>query len=84
MNPSGKADAVALMNVNLRSEPNRNADQIGLVTKDSRIQIISSNGNWHKVVIIEQGSQPDFSNSANQGWISGKSANGDDTIKLSR
>jgi len=83
-NPSGKQEAVALMNVNLRSEPNRNADQIGLVTKDSRIQIISSNGNWHKVAIIEQGSQPDFSNAANQGWISGKSANGDDTIKLSR
>jgi hypothetical protein len=83
-NPFAKQDAVALMNINLRSEPNRNAAQIGIVTKDSRIQILDSDGNWYKVAIIEQGSQPDFGNPATQGWISGKAANGGDTIKILR
>ncbi len=82
-NPFSTQQAVALMNINLRSEPNRNSDQIGLVTKDSRLKIVDSENGWYKVNIIEQGSQPD-TNSANGGWISGKSKDGDDTIKLLR
>jgi len=82
-NPFTTQEAVALMNINLRSEPNRNSDQIGLVTKDSRLKIVSSEGNWHKVTIIAQGSNPPET-SAEQGWISGKSGSGDDTIKFSR
>ena len=82
-NPFTTQQATALMNINLRSEPNRNADQIGIVTKDSRLKILDSENGWYKVNIVEQGSQPDI-NSANGGWISGKSKDGDDTIKLLR
>jgi len=83
-NPFSTREAVALMNINLRSEPNRNSEQVGLVTKDSRLKIVSSDSNWHKVVIIEQGSNQPDNDSAKEGWISGKSVNGDDTIKFSR
>ena len=83
-NPFAAPEAVALMNINLRAEPNRNADQIGLVTKDSRLKIIDSEGNWYKVNIVEQGSAPPNNATANQGWISSKAGNGDDTIKISR
>ena len=82
-NPFSTQQATALMNINLRSEPNRNSDQIGLVTKDSRLKIVDSENGWYKVNIVEQGSQPD-NNSANEGWISGKSKDGDDTVKLLR
>ena len=81
--PLTTQQAVALMNINLRSEPNKNSDQIGLVTKDSRLKIIDSENGWYKISIVEQGSQPDV-NSASGGWISGKSKDGDETIKLSR
>ena len=76
-NPFATQQAVALMNINLRSEPNKNSDQIGLVTKDSRLKIVDSENGWYKVNIVEQGSQPDI-NSANGGWISGKSKDGDE------
>ncbi len=82
-NPLNTQQAVALMNINLRSEPNKNSDQIGLVTKDSRLKILDSENGWYKISIVEQGSQPDI-NSASGGWISGKSKDGDETIKLSR
>ena len=80
---AAKPEAVALMDINLRSEPNKNADQIGLITKDSRIRISDTDGNWYKIAVVEQGSQPSVP-TATEGWISGKSKNGDDTIKLSR
>jgi hypothetical protein len=72
-----------LMDINLRSEPDKDSAQIGLVTKDSRLQIAATDGNWYKISIIEQGSQP-RNPLASEGWISGKARNGDDTIKFSR
>ena len=82
-NPFAAPEAVALTDINLRSEPNRNADQIGLVTKNSRLEITGSDGNWHRVKIIEHGGgQPNTP--TDEGWISGKSSSGADTIKFSR
>jgi serine/threonine protein kinase len=77
-------EAVALRNIPLRSDSNRRADQIGWVNKDSRLKIENSESGWHKVTIIGQNGQPDGSVQPNQGWISGKAADGDDNIKLSR
>lgn len=82
-NPFAAQQAVALTNINLRSEPNKNSDQIGLVTKDSRLKITGSENGWYRVSVVEQGSQPN-NDSASDGWISGKSRDGDDTIKLLR
>jgi len=83
-NPFASAqEATALMDINLRAEPNKNSDQIGIVTKDSRVKINGSDGNWYKISIVEQGSQPDAPTVAD-GWISGKARNGEDTIKLSK
>ncbi len=82
-NPFTTAEAVALTDINLRPEPNTSKRAIGTVTKDSRLKIVSSEGNWHKVEIIEQGgSAPN--DSVKEGWISGKLPNGDETIKFSR
>jgi serine/threonine protein kinase len=82
-NPFARQEATALMDINLRSEPDKDSAQIGLVTKDSRLQIAATDGNWYKISIIEQGSQP-RNPLASEGWISGKARNGDDTIKFSR
>ncbi len=83
-NPFSTQEAIALTDINLRSESNRNSEQIGLVTKDSKLKILGSEGNWYKVSIVEQGTFRPGSDSAKQGWISGKSGNGDDTIKIQR
>ena len=77
-------EAIALTDINLRTESSRNSEQIGLVTKDSRLKILGSEGNWYKVSIIEQGTFRPGGDSVKQGWISGKSGNGDDTIKIQR
>jgi uncharacterized protein YgiM (DUF1202 family) len=73
-----------LRNIPLRSDSNKKAEQIGWVNKDTRLKIENSDSGWYKVTIVGQNGQPDGSVQPNQGWISGKSADGDDNIKLSR
>jgi serine/threonine protein kinase len=76
---SGQQEAIAVTNINLRSEPNRNAEQIGVVKVNSRVRIVESQNNWHKIVIIQQDGLDD--NDSKEGWISGKN-NGVDTVRL--
>lgn len=80
-NPFSASDAVALIGLNLRSEPNFGDNVIGFVSEGSSLKIVESKGTWYKVKIIKQGNS---SNTAvSEGWISGRNA-GKDTIKLTR
>lgn len=78
-NPLARQQAVATTNANLRSEPTtRNDDNIiGMVTKDSRLSVIRSNGSWYEVEIIQQGRQAENAIETGRGWIHGS------TIKIS-
>jgi hypothetical protein len=70
------------MNINLRSDPSTSNPRIGLVSKGSRLKIISNEGHWYQVVVVRYGSpktNPDF---ADRGWISGKTRAGDETISI--
>lgn len=63
---------VANTDVNLRSAPSNKNDLIGLVTKDSRVRILSSQDNWYEVDIIEHGRpklKPEY---AERGWVNRK------------
>jgi serine/threonine-protein kinase len=69
-NPFKQQTGVANTDVNLRSAPSNKNDPIGLVTKDSRVRIVSSQDNWYEVDIIEHGrpkSKPEY---AERGWVS--------------
>jgi hypothetical protein len=78
----GPREATALMNINLRSDPSTANPRIGMVSKGSKLKIISSEGHWYQVVVVKYGTpktNPDFSD---RGWISGKTRAGDETIAL--
>jgi len=79
-NPFSRQQVIALTDINLRPEPNANKRAVGLVTKDSRLQIISINENWYEVAIIEHG-RPKQDDWAERGWVSRKNRAGEDTLK---
>ncbi len=83
-NPFSKPEAVALTDINLRSDSSTNNQPLGIVTKDSKLRIVNTDGNWYEVDIIEQGHSLADNNTPTRGWVSGKTRAGDDTIKLSR
>lgn len=68
-NPFRAQTGVANTDVRLRADPSTNDDPIGLVTKNSRVKIVSSQDNWYQIDIIEQGRQSSGPPSATRGWI---------------
>ncbi len=61
----------ATTDINLRPGPTTSNSPVGIVTKDSRVQIVQTSNNWHEVVIIQHGrpkSNPAF---ADRGWVYG-------------
>lgn len=83
-NPFATQDGIALLDINLRADPSTKNQPVGLVSKDSKLQILSTNDNWYEVKIIEYGRPKDNDNWADRGWISMKTRSGDDTVKISR
>lgn len=68
----------ATVDVNLRSQPTSAEDnRIGVVTKDSRVKILSEKDNWYEVEIIENGRPPINPDDATRGWVFGKYVNVD-------
>jgi len=82
-NPFADQEAVALTDVNLRSAPSLNNQPVGLVTRNSRLKIISTGDGWHQVEIIEHGRTKN-EDWADSGWISIKTESGRDTLKITR
>ena len=68
---SKKKIGIANTDVNLRPEPNTSNNPIGVVTKNSRVQIINLQDNWYEVEIIEQGRQLPEEQSVTHGWSHG-------------
>ncbi len=70
-NPFVRQQAIALTDVNLRSDPSARSDNniIGVVTKDSRLNIINSNESWYQIEVVQQGRQADNAVNASRGWV---------------
>ena len=64
--------ATANTDIYLRPDPSTNNDPIGLVTKGSKVKIVTSNNNWYQVDITEQGRARPGANNATRGWLNGK------------
>ncbi len=58
--------------INLRPSPNPDNEPIGLVTRNSRVRIVSTENNWYQVEILEQGRVRANAPSATRGWLNGR------------
>ncbi len=62
----------ATTDINLRPAPTTNSSRIGLITQNSRLQIVNIENNWYEVIITKHGRTIDDSENANRGWAYGK------------
>lgn len=64
---------VAVTDVNLRSVPTSiNNEPIGIVTKDSKVQILQIRNNWYEIRITEHGRTGPNPDRPGRGWAYGK------------
>ncbi|HRI05007.1 MAG TPA: serine/threonine protein kinase [Pyrinomonadaceae bacterium] len=71
-NPLKTRTAVAKTDIYLRSGPDAGNDQIGLVTKNSKVRIVKEQNNWYQVDVVEQGRARTGDATATRGWLNGK------------
>ena len=64
--------ATANTDIYLRPDPSASNDPIGLVTKNSKLKIVTAKDNWYQVDIIEQGRARQGANNISRGWLNGK------------
>lgn len=70
-NPFAAETGIANTDINLRIDPSVNNDPIGLVTKNSKLKIISKKDNWFEIDIIEQGRPHTNPDEITHGWVYG-------------
>ena len=63
---------VATTDINLRSAPTTANTPIGLVTKNSRLEVVNVEDNWYQIVILKHGREKSDPNEADRGWAYGK------------
>ena len=83
-NPFATQEAIALVDINLRSDPSTKNQPSGLISQNSRLKIISTGDKWYEVEIIQHGRPKENDAWAERGWISIKTRSGDDTVKITR
>ena len=66
---SASQTGTANTDVNLRVSPNIVKDPIGVVTKNSKVKIVSKQDNWLEIDIIEHGRPPANSEDIRHGWV---------------
>ena len=69
---SKQQTATANTDIYLRPQPNTDNDPIGLVTKNSKLKIVSAQNSWYQVDIVEQGRTRQGANNVSRGWLNGK------------
>ena len=65
---TGKANT----DINLRPEPSVRNEPYGVVTKDSRVRILSEQDNWYQIDVIEQGRERSPEPTSDRGWVNGR------------
>ena len=63
-------EAVTTTDLNLRPDPSSANDPIGLAEVGSRVRILSTNGNWCEVEVIQHGRPKIEPISSDRGWVS--------------
>ena len=62
----------AVTDINLRSAPRTTGTRIGLVTRNSRVEVVKIENNWYQIVIVEHGRPQGSFDEANRGWAYGR------------
>ncbi len=58
--------------VNLRPGPSANNEPLGVVTRNSRVRIVSIENNWYQVDVVQQGRERSTPLTTTRGWLSGR------------
>ncbi len=68
----------ATSDINLRETPDTTREAIGLVTRNSRVEVVNIQNNWYQIVIIQHGRPKADPRFADRGWAHGRYINLDD------
>ncbi|MBA3715114.1 MAG: protein kinase [Pyrinomonadaceae bacterium] len=60
---------VATTDVNLRQGPARNAALVGMAEAGSRVRVLSINGQWFEVMVLEHARPKEEVDSSDRGWL---------------
>jgi uncharacterized protein YgiM (DUF1202 family) len=66
--PVGR-ELVATTDVNLRGAPSVKNPKVGLVPKDSVVKVLSVNGNWYQVEVVNYARPKEQPGYQDQGWV---------------
>jgi serine/threonine protein kinase len=69
---SRQQTATANTDIYLRPDASTNNDPVGLVTKGSKVKIVTTSNGWYQVDIVEQGRPRQGANNITRGWLNGK------------
>ena len=61
-------ELIATTDVNLRSNPNGNSAKIGLVDHGARVRVLSVDGEWYEVAVLQRARAVENEGGALQGW----------------
>jgi serine/threonine protein kinase len=65
-------EALTITDLNLRRDPSTDNDPVGLAESGSRVRVLSVNGNWCEVQVVQHSRAQDDPNSASHGWVNKK------------
>ena len=65
-------EALTTTDLNLRRGPNRDNDPVGLAESGSLVRVLSVNGNWCEVQVVQHSRAKDDPNSLDHGWVNKK------------
>ncbi len=71
-NPPASAvgrEFVATTDVNLRQGPARNAARVGMAEAGSRVRVLTVNGPWFEVTVLEHARPKEEADSSDRGWL---------------
>ncbi len=71
-NTFGKEMGTATTDINLREAPSTDSDPIGLVTKNSRVEVVNKENNWYQIVITQPGRPKADPKESDKGWAHGR------------
>lgn len=64
---------VATTDLNMRRRPSERSERVGRIGEESRVRVVSVNGNWLEVEVVERQTPDDeVADSASRGWINRK------------
>jgi serine/threonine protein kinase len=65
-------EALTTTDLNLRSDPSKDNDRVGLAEAGSRVRVLDVNSNWCEVLVTQHGRAKNDPHSLDRGWVNKK------------